>query len=191
MKGAININSLLLYGNEKDNQITNTLLGTIRASGLSALHITNHSVAMIPPSSKQPDYLVLDNADMQYIQLAKGIVIFKQGISFYQNGFNLPKEFFAIVDPENEDAVSMLKKSCMQTITCGMSKKDTFNFSSIGQEKAVVSLQHTIQNLDGDIIEPCELPILFTSIHSEYALLSSVAVLMLSGIEIQNDLFIY
>jgi hypothetical protein len=191
MKGAININTLLLYGNEKDNQITNTLLGTIRASGLSALHITNHSVAMIPPSSKQPDYLVLDNATMQYIQLAKGIVIFKQGISYYQNGLNLPKEFFAIVDPQNEGALSMLQKSCMQTITCGMSNKDTFNFSSIGQEKAVVSLQHTIQNLNGDTIEPCELPILFSAIHSEYALLSSVAVLMLSGVVIPDNLFIY
>jgi hypothetical protein len=184
------MNTVLLYGNGKDNQITNTLLGTIRASGSSALHITNKSVAMIPPSSKQPDYLVLDNPSMQYIQLTKGIVIFKQGISFHQNGFNLPKEFLAIVDPENDDAVLMLKKSCMQTITCGMSQKDTFNFSSIGQEKAVVSLQHAIQNLNGDIVEPCELPILFNSEHSEYALLASVAVLMLSGIANTEDLVI-
>jgi hypothetical protein len=175
------MNTVVLYGNEKDNQITNTLLGTIRALGLSALHITNKSIAMIPPSSKQPDYLILDNSGMEYIQLAKGIVIFKQGISFYQNGLNLPKEFFAIVDPENNDAVLMLKKSCMQTITCGMSQKDTFNFSSIGQEKAVVSLQRAIQNLNGDIIEPCELTILTSSEHSEFALLASVAVLVLSG----------
>jgi hypothetical protein len=175
------MNTVLLYGNEKDNQITNTLFGTIRALGLSALHITNKSIAMIPPSAKQPDYLIIDHANMDYIQLAKGIVICKQGISIYQNGLNLPKEFFAIVDPENIDAVQMLKKNCMQTITCGLSQKDTFNFSSIGLEKAVVSLQHTIRNLNGDIIEPCEIPIQFNTEHSEYALLASIAVLVLSG----------
>jgi hypothetical protein len=184
------MNTVLLYGNEKDNQITNTLLGTIRALGLSALHITNKSIAMIPPNSKQPDYLILDNPGMQYIQLAKGIVIFKQGFLINQNGINLPKEFFAIVDPENDDAVMMLKKSCMQTITCGMSQKDTFNFSSIGQEKAVVSLQRAIQNLNGEIVEPCEMPILINSEHSEYALLASVAVLTLSGIVNKDEIII-
>jgi hypothetical protein len=184
------MNTVLLYGNEKDNEIKNTLLGTIRALGLSALHITNKSIAMIPPSSKQPDYLILDNSSMEYIQLSKGIVIFKQGISFYQSGLNLPKEFFAIVDPENDDAVLMLKRSCMQTITCGLSQKDTFNFSSIGQEKAVVCLQRSIQNLNGEIIEPCELPIKLNSEQSKYALLSSVAVLVLSGIINTNEIII-
>lgn len=115
------------------------------------------------------------------MQMGNGIVVFKQGLSYFQKGYNIPKNFFAVVDPENEEAVAMLRKNCMQTITCGLSQKDSVTFSSINQDGAVVSLQRGLVRLDGKLTEPEEVPVKFNSSHSQYAVLAAVAVLLLSG----------
>ena len=175
------MNTVILYGSEKDTQVTNTLLGAITAIGKSALHVTYKAIAMVPPKAQSPDFLIIDQSDVPYVQTGRGVVVFRQGLSFFQNGFNIPENYFAVVDPENEEAVKMLRKSCMQTVTCGLSQKDTVTFSSIEQDSAVVSLQRGILRLDGKSIEPVEVPVRFGGSHAQYAVLSAVAVLLLSG----------
>ncbi|MDR3552730.1 MAG: hypothetical protein P4L75_06355 [Clostridia bacterium] len=175
------MNTVLLYGAEKDMQITNTLLAAVRATGGSALHITSRTVSMIPPQAKAPDYLILDGFHFENLHVGKGIVVFRQGISVMRQAINIPNEFCAIVDPANAEAVNALRKSCMQTITCGMSRRDTVTFSSLGSGEAVISLQRALQSLDGSAVEPRELPVRFGAGHGEYALLACVAALLLCG----------
>lgn len=182
------MHTVLLYGSDKDRLIKNTLLGTIRSAGCSILQIAGKNVSMIPPHVRDPDFLLLDNADINSFHINKGAVVFMPDIPVFKNNFHAPEHFYAIVDPSNEEAIEIIRKNNMQAITCGLSQKDTFTFSSIDQDKAVVSLQRELFSLDGGYVEPSEIPVCFHKMDSDYGVLSSIAVLMLSGVKFDRCL---
>lgn len=48
-----------------------------------------------------------------------------------------------------------------QLISCGPSAKDTLTLSSRTADAAVVALMRRINSLSGQVVEPCEIPLLF------------------------------
>lgn len=68
----------------------------------------------------------------------------------------------------------------IQVVTCGLSPKDTFTFSSRGEDSAVVSLMRAVETTAG-IVEPMEIPISFVPGAEDYPLLSTTAALVLTG----------
>ena len=179
------MNTVLLYG-KKDSDLELVLFETIRAVHYSILHITGNTISLIPPQAVQPDFLVIDNFFVPNLLITKGIVVFKQGISVFQKGIDIPQDYIAVVDPENEEAIAMLKKNSMRTVTCGMSAKDTITYSSIDPECAIVSLQRELKTVGGEDLDPGEFPIKALSCKKDFALLAAVAVLLLSGIKLPD-----
>lgn len=66
-------------------------------------------------------------------------------------------------------------------ITCGRSSKDTFTFSSRGEDRASVALMRTVSTPFGTA-EPMELPVEFPAGADDLAVLGATAIWMLSGI---------
>lgn len=79
----------------------------------------------------------------------------------------------------SENTRQLKAVSCFQipTITCGMSQKDFFTFSSVGVEKSVVSLQREL-NLLGNEIEPMEIPVYHSSQVEQYGVLCYAAIVL-------------
>lgn len=182
--------TVLLYGQDKGCELADTLFGAVRAAGCTALHVAFHSVSIIPPGTEAPEFLVLEQDTVPEMHVGSGVLVFKPGVAAFRRDFCVPGGFSAVVDPLNEDAVRLLQKCCLQTVTCGMSLRDTLTFSSIGGETAVVSLQRALVTLKGETVEPREIPVRFGNGHGQYALLAAVAVLLLCGRMPENELWV-
>lgn len=175
-----------MYGSESGTETVNMLFSAIRAVHSSAFHISSDTISLIPEKAKNPDFLVLDNPNLVNIHIPGGIVLFRKHTQQRQH-IDIPSAYFAVVDSENREAAKMLHNDKIETVTCGLSQKDTVTFSSLDSDRAVVSLQRRLKALDGTEIEPVEVPVTFKPSHSEYSILASIAVLLLSCVKIPED----
>lgn len=178
---------VLLYGSGRDTVITNSLIRAFRAVHASVLHITSKTLSLMPTNAPQADFLLLDNCGIQDLQVKSGITVFRRELSGFTEESILPRNFVAVADPLNEQAVSILKNRDIRTVTCGLSQKDTVTFSSLDADRAVISLQREILSLTGENAVPREIPVMLTSPQEEYPLLASMAVLLLSGIPMADE----
>lgn len=175
-----------MYGSESGPETVNMLFSAIRAVHLSAVHISEDTVSLIPEKAKDPDFLILDNPNISNVYIPGGIVLFREH-TFPRQHIDIPSAYFAIVDSENREAAKMLHNDKIETVTCGLSQKDTVTFSSLDSDRAVISLQRGLKALDGTEIGPVEVPVTFNPSHSEYSLLASIAVLLLSCVKIPES----
>lgn len=179
------MDTVLLCGPEKESEITDVLLSAIRSVKASALLVTAKSLSLLPPDAGKADFLILDDTGLRNLRIDKGIAVFKKGITASFN-IEIPKNFVAVADPTDSDAIPALRRNEVRTVTCGLSMKDTLTFSSMDSERAVVSLQREIKTTGNGTVYPREFPVAFTAAHSEYSILAATAVLLLSGIEIPD-----
>ena len=92
--------------------------------------------------------------------------------------------FAVIVDNIKKSPLIASVNEKAQYITCGMSGRDTINFSSIDEREVSVSLMRDIKDINGNIIEPFEVSISSKSDisnYSNFSLLCLVALLSLLG----------
>ena len=68
----------------------------------------------------------------------------------------------------------------LTVISCGRSQKDTFTFSSKGEETASVTLMRAVKTPFGTI-EPMEIPVTFPAGTPDFAILGTVAALVSGG----------
>lgn len=176
------MNTIIMCGSENGPETINVLFSAIRSVHSSAVHISEDTVSLIPEKAKNPDFLIIDNPNLMNVHIPGGIVLFREHTSPRQH-IDFPSAYFAVVGSDNREAAKMLRSDRIQTITCGLSQKDTVTFSSLDNDRAVISLQRGLKALDGTEIEPIEVPITFKPSHSEYSLLASIAVLLLSCIK--------
>ena len=73
--------------------------------------------------------------------------------------FRFPDNSTVIAFSENERQLSALKNQPIHPITCGFVKTDSFSYTSLSDEKIVVSLNREITALSGKKMQPLELPI--------------------------------
>ncbi|WRS28831.1 hypothetical protein U6B65_06820 [Oscillospiraceae bacterium MB08-C2-2] len=93
----------------------------------------------------------------------------------------IPSQALAVVDSTNRELVHFVSKTKLPAITCGMASMDTITLSSITEESAVINLQRTITCLDGQLVEPQEIPIKLHSAAGKYAIMAAAAALIASG----------
>jgi hypothetical protein len=179
-----------MCGSENGVETLNTLFCAIRAAQCSAYHIGEESVSVVPPKAQTPEFCVIDNGRIKNIHTNGGIALFKKSVP---KGIHIeiPPAFFAVIDSDNGEAADMLRGDGIQTVTCGLSQKDTITFSSLESDRAVISLQRKLKALDGREIEPVELPVRCDLTYREYPLLAAVAVLLLTGVQTPKDGLIF
>lgn len=71
---------------------------------------------------------------------------------------NLENCTFAIVSSDSEKQLKVLSNHSVPAITCGNSPKDTISYTSQTDESIVLSLQRTIEFVNGRTAEPFEIP---------------------------------
>lgn len=178
--------TVLFCGTEKGTETKDVLLSVIRSLGASALHVTSKSVSLLPPDANQADFLILDNTNIQQLHADSGVVIFRKELN---NNLipDIPENFIAVMESENEKAVQLVKKYALQTVTCGLSQRDTLTFSSISPEKSVISLQREICDIEGRQVLPQEISVNSQSEIEDFPFLAVGAVLLLSGFKIPEE----
>jgi len=97
----------------------------------------------------------------------------------------LPLPKAAIVDGSDTAALALLKKGHTDTFTCGLSHCNTLCFSSLQTNGCVICLQRSVRTLQGEIIDPFELPLKGENFPSPFVLLSGC----MAGILLGKQLF--
>jgi hypothetical protein len=177
--------TILMCGAENGAETVNTLFSAIRAADCSVLHICEKTASIIPPKANIPDFFVIDNSTIKNMHTGGGIALFRKHVPKRRH-IEIPPTFFAVIDSDNGEAADMLRGDGIQTVTCGLSQKDTVTFSSLDEDRAVVSLQRGLCAIDGSDVGPAEVPVAFSPSRGGYPLLAAVAVLLLSGVEMPD-----
>lgn len=73
--------------------------------------------------------------------------------------FDFPDNGTVIACSENEEQIKALKSCSAHVITCGFGKTDSFSYSSILEDRVVVSLNREVTAFSGKKIQPLELPL--------------------------------
>lgn len=114
------------------------------------------------------------------VQAHSPIVILPQEYSAFPK-IVLPQNSVLVFDSQNTNSVAWAAQSGLRILDCGLSSRSTLTFSSLGKESAVVALQRRVEDINGQMVEPFELPLRLQLEHPPYPLLCCAAVIILSG----------
>lgn len=178
------MNTILMCGTEDGTETTDILLAVIEAAHLGAVYISEKTVLTVPPQAESPDFIIIDSEKIENLNIQKGVALFRGHMPRHKR---IPQDFIAVIDSDSMEAADILRGDGIQTVTCGLSQKDTVTFSSLESGSAVVSLQRGLKTLDGTESDPADVPIYFCRPHGGYPLLAAVAVLLLCGAAFPSD----
>ena len=115
------------------------------------------------------------------ISLNKGITVFlEKNLRFKDQ--RLPIGIIGICEENDKTALEIFKKNHNAVITCGINSKNTITFSSISQNTLFATLQRSIYDINGNLLEPCELKIKLTENFSAFSVICAVIILLYHGI---------
>ena len=101
----------------------------------------------------------------------------------------ISKKTMAICHENNTDALRLFKSNRLSVITCGRGGKNTVSISSITDNTLLLSLQRSITDINGNIIEPCEIKVKLKDSKVGFAELATTIVLLIYGNYPQNSTF--
>lgn len=168
---------IILYGNNEDLSV-------------------NITIQRVISSCKEEDIIkkcmILDyhSCDMDMFKSNKGIFVFKNAVEIKEN-IKIPDNFTAILPAYNSNAAAILQKINVFAITCGTSPRDTVSMSSFENLKSVVSLQRSIKNINGNIVEPHEFIVNLKRKTGLYPLLAASTVLLLCSNADSNNIYCF
>ena len=103
-----------------------------------------------------------------------GVVVFKESFGAHSR-MDAALSCTAVVSAGNECAVRLLSGMNVQTVTCGLSGKDTVTITSFTRDTAMLALQRSVTSCSGRLIQPFELPVKLGAVKDRYALMSLFA----------------
>lgn len=128
-----------------------------------------------------PELLVCELGRMPPTSLRHALVVFKS-IPKRTCPYPAGEQTVAVVDSGGRDGLlEQVSQTMLPAITCGLSVKDTLTLSSIRADGVVVTLQRSLHCFDGSVAEPQEIPIRIRAPVDNFTLLSTAAVLILTG----------
>ena len=178
------MHTVIALGSAADGRVPQLLCRAL-ANRFPLLRIDQHQVS---GQMDRDGFLLYDTNRLEQIHLDHAILILKEQLDPLAG---LPRlgTGIAIAESHNKRAMQLLSQVDIPVITCGLSGKDTFTLSSIGESSAVVSIQRTISTWDGHEISPIEIPIRTKGKVDHYGLLCCGAVLSIFGfLELLPDL---
>ena len=174
---------IILYGEKNDTSISIRLCRVLQRNG-GVLHICDGNITEY--SIGTPNFLIYETDDIENFNSSSGILLFKTSQNSNTQKAALSDRIISIVESDNVAALKMLKDNGSDTVTCGMSSKDTITLSSIGENIAVLSIQREMKAVDGTAIQPSEIQVKLSKHIEGYPLLSVCAVLLLTK-KSEND----
>lgn len=177
---------VVLMGDLEEKSFGRTLADALARSG-GVIHVRGKSELIHRPFEGQTHFLLYECEEAPRFCLESALFLFKNRISHF-TGLSIPAGCLAIVDAGNLAALSVLKKSGVSAITCGMSARDTLTLSSSKERSAAVCIQRQMVSLSGRTLDEREIPVSFESRHDPFSILAACAVLMLADREPEEAL---
>jgi len=144
-----------IIGKSTDKALEEIILSQLSKS-YRVTYVKNKSLVQ---TGRGYDIVVADFAELKSLYVPECIVIMKNGGTVPQ--IPLPEKSIIIVNSENTDQLTALKKANLNVITCGAGERDTLCCSSYGMadDSIVVSLNREITAFSGRKIQPLEIPL--------------------------------
>lgn len=115
------------------------------------------------------------------LDFKKGIAVFtEKTLRFKDQKF--PIGIVGLCEEDNFLCLETFKKNRNAVITCGANHKNTFTLSSNSNGPLLVTLQRSFYNIEGNIVEPCELKITLTEDFSPFSVMCATVILLYHGI---------
>ena len=132
----------------------------------------------VPPQNAE--IILTDSQHFARIEAATQLIICK-GLCEMGRVNGSFKNAIAIVDSDDGEPLPAVSSTNLPVITCGLSKKDSITLSSIGREQVVVSVQRSIQCMNGSIAEPQEIPFRLSGPVDHFVLMALTAIVLFLG----------
>lgn len=161
---------IILYGNGKDNKFADKMTAALSCR-YSTLFIGKGVL-----SSKGEGTLITIFEETKSLSAAsdKCLIILRERADISKLNL-INKDIPILVCSDNKKQIALLSKKNFRAISCGLLEKDTLNFSSLGENFSMITLQRDL-NCFKKIIDPMDIPILHPKKFSPYLLLSLAAI---------------
>ncbi len=93
-----------------------------------------------------------------------------------------PIGVIGVCEDSNKTALENFKKSNNAVITCGINNKNTITISSLTTDSALITLQRSVIDINGNRLEPCEFKIRLSKPYAAFSIMAATAALILNGI---------
>ena len=144
--------SIFICGDEQDESFR-YLLQNVLSETYRITYIKNRSIYQW---GEGYELLALDMEDYKEIQTESTVLLLKKGCV---PNIDFPENATVIAFSENEEQIKALKSCKGHVITCGFGKTDSFSYSSLSDDKVVVSLNREVTAFSGKKIQPLEIPL--------------------------------
>lgn len=132
-------------------------------------------------SENSGSFTIISTYKKTEIALSKGIAVFIDETERFESQ-TLPIGIVGICEDTNQKALEIFKNNNIAVISCGMNLKNTVTLSSINSGDLLATLQRSLTDSSGKIIDPSEFKIRLTKEYSPFAIMASLSVLLLNGI---------
>ena len=161
--------NIVICGDVGERELTETIIKLCEMNGGAIVSDRGR----VYETNENPRFFIV--TDMEKVN-CKSIVVLGEEVGDVE----IENEFAVIVEGENTRGLEILKKQgCQNVLTCSMNGRATLSMSSVYPKK-VMSLQRSIQTLDGKIIEPCEFK-MDCDAEELYPVLAVGGIMILSG----------
>ena len=176
--GGGSMTNLLLCGDLSDTSVCRALLSALARYG----GFRYCGPGRLSESGPAPEYFLYESEKLPEIGLERGIILFRNSIE-PQDPVFIPPGFLCVLETKNARAAALLKDTGCTAVTCGTSPQDTLSIAALEEGSAVVSLQRTLETLDGKMLEPHDFTVKCPEARSPHQLLTICAALLISGVD--------
>lgn len=145
-------------------------------TGYGANYISDKAV-----TENSGSFTIISEYKKTDIKLKNGIAVFIDDTDRFK-GQIFPLGTVGICEDSNRKALEIFKENNIPVISCGMSAKNTVTLSSLGSDLLLAALQRTVIDFSGTELDPEEFRIKLIKSYTPFAVMASVAVLLLKGI---------
>jgi len=170
--------NLILYGDIKDKSITSKLCRVLSNYG-GVLYFSDTKATKYGDFN-DISFTIYECDNLREISISDCIVIFKSKQTS-DSLIKLSDTVISVTENSNYKAIKAIKGNNNLCISCGMSSNDSVTLSSISDTDATISIQRSITDINGKIIEPCDITVKLKHFCDGFALLSTLCALILSG----------
>lgn len=126
------------------------------------------------------DFVIAELDQLSTVEASHPIILCKEPFAAAKQ-IRLPPDAIGLLSSGNLPAAEFLCRCGICAMTFGMSGKDTLTLSSITRDSAVLCLQRAINDLQGNLWDPVEIPLALSGRYTAFQILCAASVLMLSG----------
>lgn len=167
---------VILCGTDSKSRLTENLVEFLK----KRMDLSVYRKKVFYALGKRPGVELVETEALEHLWLGKSILCVRKRANLKRLQ-GISRDTIVIVPSSCRRLLETISRFSVSVVTVGMSSKDAITFSSHEGEEWVVSLQRSLLNLKGEVVEPMEIPVSLAGWKDEEEILSFAAILMLLG----------